>query len=144
MENVKQFYDALATNEALKEKAEKLNGKYSVTNPDEIAVAKEIIAFATAEGYTFTAEELKAYSESVKVTAKAVNDDELDAVAGGKTHGDCLDCFDTCFCVVGGGGKHNDPKFTCACVVGGGGKKCKVTGYGLECFAAGGIFGFQD
>jgi len=121
MENVKKFYEALASSEALKEKAAKLNEKYNETEKmDEEAVTADIIAFAASEGYSFTAEELAAYGETVmKPAPQELSQDELDAVAGGS--GSCVECFGTCFCVVGGGGTHKDPYFVCVCVVGGAG-----------------------
>ena len=135
MENVKKFYDALTTNEALKAKAAKLNEKHAGTKPDETALAKEIIAFAAAEGYSFTQEELTAYSESMKKSS--LSDDELEAVAGGNPSGTCEN-WDLCFCAAGGGGVHRNPKITCVCVLYGQGDccKCRPQSY-LFCLAAG-------
>ena len=124
MENVKKFYDELATNEELKAKAAKLNEKHACTKPDEAALAKEIIAFAAVEGYNFTQEELTAYGESVKKNRQAVFDDELEAVAGGNPGGTCEN-WDLCFCAAGGGGVHKNPKITCACVFVGSGLSCE-------------------
>jgi len=121
MDNVKKFYDALATNEALKEEAAKLNEKHADSKLDEAALRAEIVTFASSEGYHFTLEELTAYVESIKKGVEPLSDDELFAVAGGI--GDSY-CWKTCFCIVGGGGTHESPKITCACVVGGSGKNC--------------------
>jgi len=119
MENVKKFYETLASSETLKEKAAKLNEKYNETEKmDEEAVTANIIAFAASEGYNFTAEELAAYGETVmKPAPQELSQDELNAVAGGSDG--CKVCFDTCFCVVGGGGTHQDPYFVCVCVLAG-------------------------
>jgi len=124
MENVKKFYDALASSETLKEKAAKLNEKYTESEKmDEEAVTADIIAFAASEGYSFTAEELADYTKTAgKPAPQELSQDEWDAVAGGSNS--CVDCFGTCFCIVGGGGTHQDPHWVCACVVGGGGSKC--------------------
>jgi len=130
MENVKKFYDALASSETLKEKAAKLNEKYNETEKmDEDAVTADIIAFAASEGYSFTAEELAAYAKTAgKPAPHELSQDELNAVAGGSSS--CVVCFKTCFCIVGGGGTHQDPYFVCVCVVGGAGG---AAGVGAKC-----------
>lgn len=56
--------------------------------------------------------------EDFKPTQGELNDDELDAVAGGGY----------CFCFVGGGGEADQNDSTCACIVGGSGSKLKSTG----------------
>jgi len=138
MENVKKFYDALASNETLKEKAAKLNEKYTETEKaDEEAVTADIIAFAVSEGYSFTAQELAAYTKTAENPApQELSQDELNAVAGGSDT--CRKCFGTCFCIFGGGGTHQNPHWVCACVIGGGGGKCS-RGNLLLCVAAGGM-----
>ena len=136
MENVKKFYDALASSETLKEKAAKLNEKYiEAEKANEEAITADIIAFAASEGYSFTAEELAAYTKTAgKPAPQELSQDELDAVAGGSDR--CFKCFDKCLCFVGGGGTHPDPHWVCVCVVGGGGGKC-ARGYYMLCVAAG-------
>jgi len=132
MENVKKFYDELASSEALKEKAAKLNEKYNETEKmDEEAVTADIIAFAASEGYNFTAEELAAYTKTAGNPApQELSQDELNAVAGGSNS--CRVCFGTCYCILGGFGKHYDPEWVCVCVLGGGGGKCS-SGWLLIC-----------
>ena len=124
MENVKKFYDALASSDALKEKAAKLNEKYiGAEKADEEAATAAIIAFAASEGYNFTAEELADYTKTAgKPAPQELSQDELDAVAGGSDA--CRVCFGTCACVLGGAGVHHDPYWACACVAGGGGGMC--------------------
>jgi len=122
MENVKKFYKALESDEALRGRADALNEKYKDAMPDEAVVKAELIAFAAAEGYAFTAEELDAYANA----PKAIDDDELEAVAGGSA-------YSACFCVAGGGGTRNG--ITCACVFGGGGKD--YPGPNLKCILGG-------
>ena len=136
MENVKNFYDALVSSETLKEKAAKLNEKYNETEKaDEEAITADIIALAASEGYSFTAEELAAYTKTaMKSAPQELSQDELDAVAGGADY--CRDCFNGCACVLGGGGVHQDPYWVCACVIGGGGGRC-FGGRALICVAAG-------
>ena len=136
MKNVKKFYDALASSDALKEKAAKLNEKYNETEKvDEKAVTADVIAFAASEGYSFTAKELAAYTKTAgKPSPQELSQDELDAVAGGSNS--CVDCFGTCFCAVGGGGTHQNPNWVCTCVFGGVGSKCSGN-YCLFCVGAG-------
>jgi predicted ribosomally synthesized peptide with nif11-like leader len=140
MENVKKFYDALASDEAMKKRAEDINEKQAAAMPDEDVVKAEIIAFAKAEGYAFTAEELEAYANQ----AKPLDDDDLEAVAGGHgrrpniKHKDGSNCWfpEGCNCTaVGGGG--NLPG-GCACIFGGGGPAKECGGY-LVCVAYGWI-----
>ena len=139
MENVKNFYDELASSDALKEKAAKLNEKYNeAEKADEEAITAAIIAFAASEGYNFTAEELAAYTKTAgKPVQQELSQDELEAVAGGSNA--CRVCFGTCFCVVGGGGTHQDPHWVCACVAGGGGGMCSRSFYML-CICIGNVF----
>ena len=66
MENVKKFYDALTNDEALRERAKVLNGK------DKAA----LVAFAKAEGYDFSLDDLEAY-------AKPLTDNDMESAAGG-------------------------------------------------------------
>ena len=66
MENVKKFYDALSKDSAMQERAKALDGK------DKAA----IVAFAKAEGYDFSLDDLEAY-------AKPLADDVMETAAGG-------------------------------------------------------------
>jgi len=122
MENVKKFYDALSSDETMRDRAKALNGEQK----DEATVAAEIVAFAKSEGYDFTAEDLTAFVSTQKTE---LSDEELEAVAGGVyKSGDC-------FCALGGG-KDPETGRICACVISGGGKKDN-TGKILVC----GIYG---
>ena len=123
MGNVKKFYEAIKTDEALRGRAQALDEKYKGETPDEAAVKADLIAFAKAEGYDFTADELDAYSKA----PKHVDDDELEAVAGGANF------LNDCFCIAGGGGKHEG--VTCACPMVGFGKR--KPGPGLQCYIGG-------
>ena len=128
MENVKKFYDAIANDKGVQKRAAALSEKYRGEQPNEDVVKAELLSFAKAEGYEFTADELDTYSKK----AQPVSDDIAEMAAGG------LYDRNTCFCAVGGGGKDPDTGQTCACVVGGGGKKDKE-GYVLCCIAIGWI-----
>ena len=138
MENVKEFYEALANSDALKEKAAKLNEKYNETEKmDEEAAIADIIAFAASEGYSFTAQELADYTKTaMKPAPQELSQDELEAVAGGSNA--CRVCFGTCFCVVGGGGTHQDPHWVCVCVLNGFGGICSRD-YFLLCVLGGAV-----
>jgi predicted ribosomally synthesized peptide with nif11-like leader len=105
MEKVKEFYKALSSDAAMKERAKALLDKGRPA--DEAEAAAALIAFAKSEGYDFTADELKAYASA---GAKELSDEELENVAGGGC-GDTKECF--CF---GAGGGTKEGK-TCACVV---------------------------
>ena len=126
MGNVKKFYDALANDKGLKERAAALNEKYKGEQPNEDIVKTELLSFAKAEGYEFTADEYDAYSKQ----AKPVSDETAEIAAGGAFN------KNTCFCAVGGGGKDSVTGNTCACVILGGGK-ADETGKGLVCELAG-------
>ena len=125
MENVKKFYEALKSDEALRGRADALSGKHKDAMPDDAAVKADLIAFAAAEGYAFTADELEAYANAPKF----IDDDELEAVAGGAKD------TKTCQCYIGGGGTKDG--VTCVCVAGGGGKS--NPGPGLVCVAYGSV-----
>jgi predicted ribosomally synthesized peptide with nif11-like leader len=128
MEKVKMFYDTLANDEALRDKANALNERYGDSKPDEAVIMADLIAFAKAEGYIFTADDVKAYV-SANTAPYPLDDDELEAVAGGWAtqykgcYGDTSGKFG-CFCFVGGGNKCETDGSVCACVLGGGGKIC--------------------
>jgi len=126
MENVKKFYDALAHDKAMQEKASVLNKEGE--KPDEAAARASIVAFAKAEGYDFSVADLEAYVH----TAKPLTDETLDAAAGG-----AFNCSN-CFCIAGGGGKDPVTGHTCACVIGGGGKNDEL-GKSLICVLIGSI-----
>ncbi|MEL7622574.1 MAG: Nif11-like leader peptide family RiPP precursor [Clostridiales bacterium] len=119
MENIKKFYEALAQDKAMQERAKVLND----TKPGEEAEAfAAIVAFAAQEGYSFTTAELAEYN---KAQSKELSDDELEAVAGGAT---CVCVFVgsggnglMCACVVGGVGDNKTKKTVCVCPIGGGG-----------------------
>jgi predicted ribosomally synthesized peptide with nif11-like leader len=91
MSKVRAFYEALSKDEAMQERAKGLKVTGETTAE---AAAEAVIAFAQAEGYAFTAEELKDSS-------KELSDEELVAVAGGYQ---CTVAgrFDKCTCFVYG------------------------------------------
>ena len=135
MEKVKQFYEALANDAGMKERAAKL-AETGGEQPGQAAATAAILAFAKAEGYDFTAQELAAYAETLPKPqgGTELTDDEMNAVAGG-SGANYTDCWsDNCTCFVAGGGHHLSCErkvddcgtggYDCACVVGGGGKKC--------------------
>jgi len=126
VENVKKFYDALVSDKGVKERATALNEKYKGEQPNEDIVKSELLSFAKAEGYEFTADEFDAYSKQ----AKPVLDETTELAAGGAYN------KNTCFCAVGGGGKDPATGNICACVVAGVGPKDE-NGKCLACDLAG-------
>ena len=128
MENLKIFYNALANDKGMQERAAALNEKYKGEVPRENTVKAELLSFAKAEGYEFTLDDYDAYSKQ----AKPVSDEIADKAAGGAYN------KNNCFCAVGGGGKDPETGRTCVCVLGGGGRVDK-NGNGLFCIAAGWI-----
>ena len=124
MEIIKKFYEALSTDEAMRERAKTLSEK---PTSDEAEAMERIIAFAKTEGYSFTVEDLRAFFTSSR--AKELSDEELENVAGGA----CKDTA-TCACFVGGGGTLSG--VTCSCFLGGYGEN--NPGPGLVCVEYGG------
>ena len=124
MDNVKKFYEALANDKAMQERASALNKENE--KPDDAAASAAIVTFAQAEGFSFTEADLNAYTKQ----AKPLADDSLDAVAGG-TAG--------CGCALGGGGGGTDSNgdtVGCACALVGVGTN-KHGDYICECLGAG-------
>ena len=85
-ENMKKFLEAVSKNEEL---TKKIN---TMTKEDLLALAKELGVELTEADFEKPAGEL--------------NDDELNAVAGGGA----------CYCAIGGGGTEDSNDKTCACV----------------------------
>ena len=128
-EEVTRFYNDLVNDKDLQQKTAGLGQKYGDVKPDEAEIVAEIVKLAQASNYSFSAEEVKEYKEIHK--SRVLSDDELEAVAGGS--GLAIKAgWETCFCVVGGGGTKKSEGITCACVVIGGGKEDK-NGYSMWC-----------
>jgi len=114
-DNIKLFYEALAKDKALQEKAKAIGKKYEGQKTDDDKVKEiyqqELVPLARQAGYEFTLAELKEYAqESQKPGMREVSEEELAGVAGGN-----------CACVLGGGGDLDGGKVDCVCGVGGGG-----------------------
>lgn len=109
-ENIRKFLEAVSQDKELIEKLKKAE------------TPEAVIALAAEMGFPLTAEDLEQQPGS-----DIVSDDELDAVAGGKT----------CVCVLGGGGEKSGRDLLCWCT---------VEGYGTDigknmrcgCFVGGG------
>jgi predicted ribosomally synthesized peptide with nif11-like leader len=104
MSKVTEFYEALAKDEAMQERAKGL----SVVGETTVESAAEaVVAFAKGEGYSFTAGELKDSS-------KELSDEELAAVAGGAS-GICVlgGHVGDCVCVLVGHSKYQGQRFYC-------------------------------
>ena len=101
-DNLKKFLEAASSDADL---AEKVNSAQTLD---------AVISLAKEKGFVLTAEELQPDS-----SARELDDDEVEAVAGGKA----------CACVFGGGGEPTNYRkskdLTCACVMTG-------VGYGRD------------
>lgn len=98
---MREFLELMERNEELKNKVAQMDADIHTQVSDYIALAAEY-------GVELTEADFQPAS------AGELSEDELDAVAGGKT----------CACVMGGGGTGEDVTNTktCACVMGGGGQ----------------------
>ena len=112
-ENLKKFLETVSKDEAL-------TAKVSAMGKDElIALAKDL-------GLELTEADL------TKPAAQELDDDDLDAVAGGSDV--------SCACAMGGGGTKDNNDKTCACVLAGAGYSktgrercvCGFAGYGYD------------
>lgn len=113
-ENVTKFMEALSEDCKLQEKLL----QKPLSEEQKNLLRSRIISVAKEAGFSFTAEELKQYEASSQALDSAMKD------------------WDTCFCVLGGGGHNCTDDYSCACVLGGGGKADKDGVY-LACVAAG-------
>ncbi len=86
MNNVKNFYEALAKDKEMQERWKALTD--TIPESEEAALA-EIVSFAAKEGYELTTEELKAFTQET-IKDGALSDDELEAVTGGTLEEDIL------------------------------------------------------
>jgi predicted ribosomally synthesized peptide with nif11-like leader len=76
MSKVTEFYEAFSKDEAMQQRAKARSE--AVKGTGDQGKTEAVVAFAAEEGYTFTAEELKAFIDS-----KELSDEALKAVAGG-------------------------------------------------------------
>ena len=112
-ENLQKFLETVSKDDTLAAKVGKMN-------------AEELIALADTLGLALTPDDL------AKPAAQELDDDALDAVAGGSDV--------SCVCVMGGGGTGDDNDKTCACVLAGVGYDdekserclCGFGGYGYD------------
>ena len=103
MSNVKNFYEALAKDKEMQERAKELNSKQFKNEDDKIAT---IVEFANKEGYEMTAQDIKDYMK--EHSNMDLSDDMLESVTGGSENAaDCLiiGVGKGCGCFIGGGGK---------------------------------------
>ena len=88
-ENAKKFYEAVAQDEAMKQKFVELSQKYQGQPMDEAKsislMEQEALPIAAQMGYSFTMDDLKAYGEEMQQANmnRELSDSELEAVAGG-------------------------------------------------------------
>ena len=112
-ENMKKFLEAVSKDEELVKKVGSMN-------------LEELLALAKELNLELTAEDIE------KPAVQALEDDDLDAVAGGSDV--------SCACAMGGGGTKDSNDKTCACVLAGAGYSkngrercvCGFAGYGYD------------
>lgn len=123
-ENVKNFYEALRTDESLQEKvtilAESKESKSDTLNA--------LILIAGEAGYTFNDTDIDDYIDELKKST---------SLFGVRRE------WNDCWCVFGGGGIYTNEMnplktHTCACVIGGGGAK-DPSGLYLMCVLSGNL-----
>ena len=126
-ENLKKFLDLIGSDKELEAKA------LACKELGEEKGAEAMLALAKEYGIDLTAADLEKKAEP---TSRELDDDELDAVAGG-AHGD--DGF--CYCVLAGGGGGKDCNdgntFGCACVGYGQGGDGRAKDANCRCIAGG-------
>ena len=89
VETVKKFYDALAKDEALKQKFMDLSKQYQGKPLDEAKVMElaelEFLPLAKQMGYDFSLADLRGYGEQMKQGCQGaeLSEEEMKAVAGG-------------------------------------------------------------
>jgi predicted ribosomally synthesized peptide with nif11-like leader len=128
-ENLKKFLELIASNKELEAKALACNelgeekGKLAM-----LELAKEC-------GIELTAADLEKQEEP---TSRELDDDELDAVAGGVATGDE---YGLCYCIAAGGGGGEDSNdgnvFGCACVAYGQGGDGRAKDANCRCYFGG-------
>lgn len=109
-ENMRRFLEVFSANRELADKVNK-------------ADKEELIAIAKGLGFELSD------ADFIKPAVQEMDDDELDAVAGGGA----------CVCALGGGGTADNYHKTCACVAAGVGLEkeyesgcyCTIAGYGM-------------
>lgn len=100
IENVKKFYEALATDAVLQQKLTDIFQRYQSENIDPATasrlVTKEILPLAAEYGTPFALEDLKRHefnlwrSGASLQSSRELSEDELDDVTGGVSHVDVL------------------------------------------------------
>jgi len=101
VDNVSKFYEVLAKDEQMQERAKNVNIQNTA---DEAAALSAFVAFAAKEGFSLTTDEVKDY-----LAAKSkgeLNDEQLEAVAGGQSSCGIVGTLSLgCNCVIVGTGQ---------------------------------------
>ena len=128
-ENLKKFLDLLGSDKELEAKALACN------ELGEEKGREAMLALAKECGIELTAADLEKQEEP---TSRELDDDELDAVAGGAATGDE---YGFCYCIAAGGGggedSHDGNVFGCACVAYGQGGDGRASDANCRCYFGG-------
>ena len=128
-ENLKKFLDLIGSDKELEAKALACN------ELDEEKGREAMLALAKERGIELTAADLEKQEEP---TSRELDDDELDAVAGGVATGDETGF---CYCPLAGGGGGEDSDdgnvFGCACVIYGQGGDGRASDANCRCYVGG-------
>lgn len=85
MSAMKELYLKVAADAALQEKVNKI---FEANAEDGAAAAAKLVEFAKEQGYDVTVEEIKEFFKSLSEKSnEALDDEDLEAVAGGKFYG---------------------------------------------------------
>ena len=80
-EHVRTFFKKVEEDENLSDRYKSLLRGMATSEVDEEDALKEVVQFASQNGYEFTSEDVKLVAESMQ--SEELSDEELDAVAGG-------------------------------------------------------------
>jgi predicted ribosomally synthesized peptide with nif11-like leader len=91
-ESIKRFFDDVEKEESLKAR---LHDAFKANSGNGKSDAKEVfVKFAKSEGYDFTVSDLEDYRDEKFGGSGELTDEQLEAVAGGKTPGNPWTCVE--------------------------------------------------
>lgn len=83
MEKMKELYEKVAGDSELQKKFAEIMEGAEKAGPEE--TEKKLVAFAKVAGYEVTVEDIAGFFNNLEAKEGALSEEELDAVAGGKT-----------------------------------------------------------